>query len=338
MWYRHFRRALFALDPERAHRLALQAARLTSRLPAMRPPGTPVKLMGLCFLNRVGLAAGFDKNAEAVEGLGRLGFGFIEIGTVTPRPQSGQQPPRLFRLSAKSALVNRLGFPNIGAQAVASRLTRRRYRGVLGINIGKNADTPVARAVDDYVACLRTLHPVAEYMAVNVSSPNTASLRELLDAERLEPLLTALLTERETALRSSGRHLPILLKVSPDLHADGLQAVAIIAMRSGIDGLIATNTTLQKDSTLAQGVSDGGGLSGAPLHPLTLSTVSALRAAAGPKMVIVGVGGIDSAEKALAMRRAGADLVQLYTGLVYQGPALIGQCVNALEQQSADVS
>lgn len=286
--------------------------------------------MGLRFFNRVGLAAGFDKNAEAVEGLGRLGFGFIEIGTVTPRPQPGRPPPRIFRLPAESALVNRLGFPNIGAQAVASRLTRRRYRGVLGINIGKNADTPIARAVDDYVACLRTLHPVAEYLAVNVSSPNTVSLRELLDAERLEPLLTALLTERETAVRSSGRHLPILLKVSPDLPADGLQAIANIALRLGIDGLIATNTTLQRDSGSEPGASDGGGLSGAPLFPLTLSTVAALRAAVGLKVVIVGVGGIDSAEKALAMRRAGADLVQLYTGLVYQGPALIGQCARAL--------
>ena len=169
-----------------------------------------------------------------------------------------------------------------------------------------------------------------------MSSPNTASLRELLDAERLEPLLTALLTERDAALRSSGRRLPILLKVSPDLHAAGLQAVAAIALRSGLDGLIATNTTLQKDSGSAQGLSDAGGLSGAPLHPLALSAVSALRAAAGPKIAIVGVGGIDSAEKALAMRRAGADLVQLYTGLVYEGPALIGQCADALRQQSAD--
>lgn len=233
-------------------------------------------------------------------------------------------------MPAKSALVNRLGFPNIGAQAVAVKLRCRRYRGILGINIGKNADTPIDRAVDDYIACLRTLHPVADYIAVNVSSPNTVSLRELLSAERLEPLLTALLAERKTIGRPPDRYLPILLKVSPDLGADGLQAVTNVVRRLELDGLIATNTTLQRGPDTETRVSDGGGLSGAPLYPLALSTVSALRVTLGPRVVIVGVGGVDSAEKVLAMRRAGADLVQIYTGMVYQGPALVAQCVKAL--------
>lgn len=330
MWYRLLRPALFALEPERAHQLAVQASRLAGYLPALPTPGRPVNLMGLQFLNRVGLAAGFDKNAEAVDGLGRLGFGFIEVGTVTPRPQPGQPPPRLFRLPARSALVNRMGFPNVGAQAVAARLERRAYRGVLGVNIGKNADTPMPRAVDDYVACLRTLRPVADYIAVNVSSPNTASLRELLEPDRLEPLLTALLTEREAASRPSGRRLPILLKVSPDLDADGLRSVANVIKRSGLDGVIATNTTLHRDGVVEQGVRGLAGLSGAPLHSLALAAVSTLRASLGPNVSIVGVGGIDSAQKAVAMRSAGADLVQIYTGLVYQGPALVRQCAQAL--------
>lgn len=329
MWYQLLRPALFALDPERAHRLALQAARLAGYLPARRTSGVAVELMGLKFPSRVGLAAGFDKNADAVEGLGRLGFGFMEVGTVTPRPQPGQPQPRLWRLQEKSALINRLGFPNIGARAVASRLRQRRYGGVLGINIGKNADTPINQAVDDYVACLRILHPVADYVAVNVSSPNTAALRELLEPERLEPLLTALLSERETIGRCSGRRLPILLKVSPDLDAAGFRAIAHVAQRLALEGLIVTNTTLQWSSGPEQEIG-GGGLSGGPLHDLALAAVSALRASLSPKVVIVGVGGIDSAEKAVAMRRAGADLVQLYTGLIYCGTALIQECVTAL--------
>ena len=271
--------------------------------------------MGLRFSNRVGLAAGFDKNAEAVDGLGRLGFGFIEIGTVTPKPQPGQPRPRLFRLSPQSALVNRLGFPNIGALAVARQLKRRRYGGVLGINIGKNADTPIA---------------VADYIAVNVSSPNTASLRELLEPTRLEPLLTALLAENAVIGRASGRRMPILLKVSPDLDAEELQAVASIIQRLGLDGVIATNTTIRRDSGTDDGVGGVGGLSGAPLHLSALVTVSALRAKLSAKVAIVGVGGIDSAEKALAMRRAGADLVQIYTGLVYRGLGLVRECARAL--------
>jgi dihydroorotate dehydrogenase len=326
MLYSTLRPLFFALDPEHAHRLALEAARVASRVPGARPAGQPVELMGLAFPNRVGLAAGFDKNAVAVDGLGRLGFGFIEVGTVTPRPQGGQPRPRLFRHASEQALINRLGFPNDGAAAIAKRLRRRRYRGVLGVNIGKNADTPLDRALDDYVACLRALHGVADYVAVNISSPNTAALRELHAPARLEPLLTGLMRERDALLRGSTRRLPLLLKVSPDLDGAALQAVASVALRVRIDGLIATNTTVQRGPAFEQ----TGGLSGAPLHALALDTVAALRVLVGPDLPIVGVGGIDSVAKALAMRAAGADLIQIYTGLVYRGPALVRRLVRAL--------
>jgi dihydroorotate dehydrogenase len=331
MLYSAFRPALFTLDPERAHRLALDAARIYGRLPG-RPlrGGSGVDLMGLRFPNRVGLAAGFDKNAEAVDGLGKLGFGFIEVGTVTPRPQSGHSRPRLFRLPSSGALVNRLGFPNQGAATVARRLRRRRYGGIVGVNIGKHADTPIDRAVDDYVLCLRAVCDVADYVAVNVSSPNTASLRELHRPERLEPLLSALLSEREIISRERHRHVPILLKISPDLALDSLKDIAEIASRVPLDGIIATNTTVSRDASMPDSQSRDGGLSGAPLYPLSLRVVATLRRLLGPAFPLVGVGGVDSAAKARAMRSAGADLVQIYTGLIYRGPALVAECVRAL--------
>jgi dihydroorotate dehydrogenase len=332
MLYPTIRPILFAIDPERAHRLALDALRVAGHLPG-RPLGrSPVDLIGLHFPNRVGLAAGFDKNAEAVEGLGKLGFGFLEVGTVTPRPQPGQPRPRLFRLPQSNALINRLGFPSEGAAVVAARLRRRRYRGIIGVNIGKNADTPIDRAMDDYVSCLRSLHMVADYVAVNISSPNTAALRELHAPERLEPLLTALLTERDAVLRGSTRTLPLLLKVSPDLEPTSLESVANVARGVSLDGIIATNTTVRRDGTPPDMPPQTGGLSGAPLHSLSLGAVASLRRLLGPTFPIVGVGGIDSPEAARAMRAAGADLIQIYTGLIYRGPALVRRCVRALEQ------
>jgi dihydroorotate dehydrogenase len=287
--------------------------------------------MGLQFPNRVGLAAGFDKNAEAVDGLGRLGFGFIEVGTVTPRPQSGQPRPRLFRLPQRGALVNRLGFPNYGAAAIASRLERRRYRGVLGVNIGKNAETTIDRALDDYVSCLRTLHGVADYIVLNISSPNTAALRDLHEPARLEPLLSGVLGERDRLLRGGTRRLPVLLKVSPDLDSGALGDVARVAQHVSLDGLVATNTTVQRAGVNARWASQSGGLSGAPLHRLALATVAALRALMGARFPIVGVGGVDSVAKAAALRAAGADLVQVYTGLIYRGPGLVGRLARSLE-------
>ncbi len=310
----------------------MDTARIFGRIPG-RPvaAGSPVSLMGLRFANRLGLAAGFDKNGEAVDGLGKLGFGFIEIGTVTPRPQSGQPRPRLFRLPRSGALINRLGFPNDGVITVARRLAHRRYRGIVGVNIGKNADTPLDAATDDYMACLRAVCDVADYVAVNISSPNTVSLRELHRPERLEPLLGALSSERDTITRRTHRPLPIVLKISPDLGFDALEAVAGIALRIPLDGIIATNTTVQRRDPMPEGTgSPAGGMSGAPLHGLSLRTVSALRRLLGPAFPLIGVGGVDSPAKARAMRAAGADLVQIFTGLIYRGPTLVPQCIRAL--------
>lgn len=337
MVFAALRPALFTLDPERAHRLALDAARLYGRLPGRPLGGSAVTLMGLRFPNRLGLAAGFDKNAEAVDGLGKLGFGFIEVGTVTPRAQPGQSRPRLFRLPRSGALINRLGFPNQGAAAVARRLRHRRYGGVVGVNIGKNADTPIDEAIGDYILCLRAVCDTADYIAVNVSSPNTALLRDLLRPERLQPLLAALMRERGVISRELHRHVPILLKISPDLEVDSLEAIAEVARRTSLDGIIATNTTVRRDnSMLADAGSQDGGLSGAPLYPLSLQTVSTLRRLLGPALPIIGVGGVDSPAKARAMRAAGADLVQIFTGMIYRGPALVSECVRALRGISAE--
>ena len=331
MWYPLLRPALFALDPERAHALALEALALSGRRYRPAPSATPVECMGLRFPNRVGLAAGFDKNASAVDGLGRLGFGFLEVGTVTPRPQPGQPRPRLFRLPAAAALVNRLGFPNEGVAAVAARLRHRRFHGIVGVNIGKNAATPLDRALDDYVACLQGVARVADYVAVNVSSPNTPLLRELQSRARLEPLLTALLAERRA--HATGRPLPLLLKISPDLVPDELAEIAALVRQLGLDGVIATNTTLGRDGLGVRAPS--GGISGRPLHARAVEVVRALRAHLGPGIAIVGVGGVESAATALEFRAAGADLVALYTGLIYRGPALVRDVMRALGRDEA---
>jgi dihydroorotate dehydrogenase len=301
------------------------------RVPATRP----IECMGLHFPNRVGLAAGFDKNAVAVDGLGALGFGFIEVGTVTPRAQRGQPRPRVFRRPQAGALVNRLGFPNDGAEVVAARLRRRRYRGIVGVNIGKNAATPLDRAVDDYVRCLRALLGVADYVAINVSSPNTRSLRDLQASERLEPLLTALLEERERLSPVHARPVPMVLKISPDLMDSELLALAALLKRLPIDGVIATNTTLARDGMGPGAAGEAGGVSGAPLRATAVRTVARLRSWLGPEYTIIGAGGIDSAQAAARMREAGADLVQLYTGLVYHGPALVSRCIRELERRGS---
>lgn len=287
--------------------------------------------MGLRFANRVGLAAGFDKNGTAVDGLGALGFGFVEVGTVTPRPQAGQPRPRLFRLPASGALINRLGFPNDGAEKVAARLRHRKYRGIVGVNIGKNAVTPLARAVDDYVTCLRIVRPVADYVVVNVSSPNTVGLRELQSRNLLEPLLSALLEARREA--PGERRPPLLLKISPDLSESELRDIAMLVRRLPLDGVVATNTTLSREGLPGSAGAQTGGLSGRPLHALALRTVASLRTHLGPDVPIIGVGGIDSGRAARTMRTAGADLIQIYTGLIYRGPALVSECIRALDDQ-----
>jgi dihydroorotate dehydrogenase len=331
MWYSAIRTALFALDPERAHGLVLEALRVAGRRVRRLPSAAPIQCMGLRFPNRVGLAAGFDKNAIALDGLASLGFGFIEVGTVTPRPQAGQSRPRVFRLPSAGALINRLGFPNDGAAAVAARVRRRRYQGLVGINIGKNADTPITRAIDDYVSCWRTVRGVADYVAVNVSSPNTSGLRELQTRERLEPLLTALLEERARSSPVTARTLPLLVKISPDVSVAELSDIASLLKQLPMDGVIATNTTLSRVGARTGAAAQPGGLSGAPLWPLAVRSVADLRARLGPDFPIIGVGGINSPRAALAMREAGADLIQLYTGLVFQGPSLVSRCIQALE-------
>jgi dihydroorotate dehydrogenase len=326
VWYPALRPALFALDPERAHRLALAALKLAPARHMRLTDGAGIERLGLRFPNPVGLAAGFDKNAVAVGGLGALGFGFIEVGTVTPRPQRGQPRPRLFRVPAAHALINRLGFPNDGAHAVAARLASRRYSGIVGVNIGKNADTPLAHALDDYLACARRLRAVADYLVVNVSSPNTPGLRELQTRERLEPILAALKDE----LARGGRRVPLLAKLSPDLSPEELAGLAALARELPLDGLVAVNTTVGHTALAGGRERPAGGLSGAPLKEPARSAVAALRAALGPGITIIGVGGIDSGAAARALVAAGADLVQLYTGLVYRGPALVRECRRAL--------
>jgi dihydroorotate dehydrogenase len=281
-------------------------------------------VMGLRFPNRLGVAAGFDKNGIAVKGLGSLGFGFVEVGTVTPRAQSGQAKPRLFRLPQHEAVINRMGFPNDGAVVVAKRLRAAKYFGVIGANIGKNADTPLNDALQDYIAALQAVRDVADYVAVNISSPNTKGLRDLHDSDRLKPLIAGILKERDRLDAERGGQTPVLLKISPDMGNEALRELAELLCDLRVDGVIATNSTTARsaiaDDPLAM---QAGGLSGRPLHDRAVVVVRQLRQIVGDRMAIVGVGGVDSPEAAAAMRAAGADLVQLYTGMVYQGPGVV---------------
>ena len=318
---------LMRLDPERAHALTLDLLRFAGRLRLLRQPrasGSSIERMGLEFANRVGLAAGFDKNAVCIDALGRLGFGFIEVGTVTPRPQPGNSRPRVFRLREARSVVNRMGFPNEGVEALTARLARRRYTGICGVNIGKNAATPIDEAGADYAACLKAVYARADYVALNISSPNTARLRELQQEARLAPLLESLLELRGRLAREHGRHVPLLVKLSPDLSDEELTATARIIATLGIEGVIATNTTTRRPNLEGQAsAGEQGGLSGTPLLEQSLGAVRRLRAELGARAVIIGVGGIDSVAAARAMLAAGADLFQLYTGLVYRGPSLV---------------
>ena len=318
---------LLRLDPERAHALTLDLLRTASRLRLLAQPpvgGQSVTRMGLEFANRVGLAAGFDKNGVCIDALGRLGFGFIEVGTITPRPQPGNPRPRIFRLRESRAVINRMGFPNEGVESLTPRLAHRQFRGICGVNIGKNAATSLDEAGADYAVCLKAVYAHADYVTLNISSPNTARLRELQQRSRLTPLLESLLELRGRLAREHGRHVPLLVKLSPDLVDEELSATARIIGSLGIEGVIATNTTIRRPGLESQrGAEEQGGLSGPPLLDLSLGAVRQLRAALGTRAVIIGVGGIDSVPAAQAMLAAGADLIQVYTGLVYRGPQLI---------------
>jgi dihydroorotate dehydrogenase len=331
--YPLLRPVLFALPPEHAHALALAALQRAHSLGLLRDraadPRAAVTLLGLRFPNRVGLAAGFDKNGRYIDALGALGFGFVEVGTVTPRPQPGQPRPRLFRVRESGALINGMGFPNEGAAAVAARLAQRRFTGICGVNIGKNAATPLDAALDDYLECFRIVAPHADYVAINVSSPNTAGLRQLEEADQLQRIASALVEARRQLQCATTRRVPLLVKVSPDLAPADLVRSARLAHETGIDGIIATNTTLNRSGIAQRWRSYAGGLSGAPLRPLALQAVQLLRTALGAGVPIVAAGGIDSALHARDALDAGADLVQIYTGLIYRGPGLVREIIDA---------
>lgn len=330
--YELMRPWLFVLDAERSHELGLNALAALGALPGPLQPalGRSRTVMGIHFPNVVGVAAGLDKDAVAVEGLARLGFGHIEVGTVTPRPQPGNPKPRLFRLPEASALINRMGFNNEGAQAMAARLKRLKGRGCrlavpLGVNIGKNLNTPIERAVDDYLACMDALHESADYLAVNLSSPNTPGLRDLQYGEPLAALLEALKTRQAALEARNGRHVPLCVKLAPDLADADVAAIADAVLDFEIDGVIAGNTTVTRPEVAhLRRADEAGGLSGAPLASLARHLVTRLRERLDGRVAIIGVGGILSAADAQAMLDAGADLVQIYTGLIYRGPSLVG--------------
>jgi dihydroorotate dehydrogenase len=330
---------LFGLDPERAHDLTMESIAALQNTPAQclwaqTRVDAPLTLAGLKFPNRVGLAAGLDKNGRCIDGLGAMGFGFIEVGTVTPRGQPGNPKPRMFRLPEAEALINRLGFNNEGlASFLANVQKARSFRsrgGVLGLNIGKNASTPIERAADDYLECLTGVYPHADYVTVNISSPNTQNLRALQSDEALDALLGALRQRRDALSQQHGRRVPMFLKIAPDLDAAQIGVIAATLTRHGIDGVIATNTTIARDAV--QGMAhagETGGLSGRPVFEASNRVIRALRGALGAGYPIIGVGGVMSGDDARAKLAAGADLVQIYTGLIYKGPALVTEASRA---------
>ncbi len=334
--YSYLRKALFALDPERAHHVSLDAIGAAERLGLMslfnKPVADdPVELMGLTLPNPVGLAAGLDKNAQAFNGLGALGFGFVEVGTVTPRPQPGNPQPRLFRIEEADAIINRMGFNNLGVDYLVQRVKRRRYGGVLGINVGKNFDTPVERAADDYCLCMGKVYPYADYITANVSSPNTKGLRDLQFGESLNRLLDAIKEKQQQLAQQNDRYVPVAVKIAPDIEDDAIAQIAEALREFEIDGVIATNTTIDKSSVahLPHG-NEEGGLSGRPLREKSTQVIAQLAKELRGQIPIIGVGGIFDGESAAEKIRAGATAVQIYTGFIYRGPAVIREAVEAI--------
>ncbi len=337
MFYTLARPILFALDPERAHDIALWTLSIVARLGlARRLSGraisAPTTVMGLTFPNPVGLAAGLDKNAEYIDALSHLGFGFLEVGTVTPRPQRGNPRKRLFRISKAQALINRMGFNNDGVERFVTNVGAARYRGILGINIGKNFDTPIDRAIEDYRHCLRNVYHCANYVTINISSPNTQNLRSLQEGPALDHLLAGLADERDQLSDIHGRRVPVAVKISPDLDKHDVEFVAQSACRYGVDAIIATNTTVSRDGLQGLRHADQiGGLSGAPLRERATQTVVWLSDALAGQLPIIAAGGIMSAADAVEKISAGASLIQLYTGLIFRGPGLVTECAQALQ-------
>ncbi len=340
--YSAIRPWLFAIDAEKAHEFVLASMTAMSAAGLLKVASGPVvsdpfELLGLTFRNRVGLAAGLDKNAAHIDALSQLGFGFIEVGTVTPKAQSGNPKPRMFRLHEHQALINRLGFNNLGVETFLANVQRSRWinneGGLIGLNIGKNASTPIEQAINDYVIALRAVYPQAAYVTVNISSPNTKNLRQLHSGHEFEQLLGTLKKEQAALTRQHRRAVPMLVKIAPDLDDNQIDAIANSLSRLKIDGVIATNTTLDRSAVKGhKHEQEAGGLSGAPVLQSSNTVIRKLRAALPSKYPIVGVGGIMSAADAQSKITAGADLVQIYTGLIYRGPQLVSEIAHTLKQ------
>ena len=331
MMYDLFRPLIFKLAPETAHGLTLQSLACAERiglLPNVNPRTSPATLMGLHLPNPVGLAAGLDKNGEYIDGLAALGFGFIEIGTVTPRPQSGNPKPRLFRVPEHFAVINRMGFNNDGIDRLIANVQRAKYRGVLGINIGKNADTPMENAADDYLIGLEKAYPFASYITINISSPNTKNLRALQGGDELSRLLETLKNRQSSLHTKHGRYVPLAVKIAPDLDEAQIADIAHVAEQTQIDGIIATNTTIDKSSLGAHPLAqEAGGLSGAPVREPSNRVLQALAETLNGKIPVIGAGGILSGADAVRKMQLGAQAVQLYSGMVYRGPKLVEECL-----------
>ncbi|MCJ8167842.1 quinone-dependent dihydroorotate dehydrogenase [Atopomonas sediminilitoris] len=329
------RELLFKLTPETAHELTIDMLGVGGRLglPGLlfNTPQQPTQVMGLTFANPVGLAAGLDKNGDAIDGLSQLGFGFVEIGTITPRPQPGNPKPRLFRLPEAQAVINRMGFNNKGVDYLVARVEKARRAGVLGINIGKNFDTPVERANDDYLLCLDKVYTHADYVTANISSPNTPGLRTLQFGDQLKSLLDALAERREALTQQHGKRVPLAIKIAPDMNDEETALVAATIEQAGMDAVIATNTTIGREGVEGLPYADeAGGLSGAPVREKSLARVKALAEALSGRLPIIGVGGITEGKHAADLIAAGASLVQVYSGFIYRGPALIRESVDAI--------
>lgn len=334
--YSLLKKAIFTQDAEATHDATIALLKHTQRTPLSNlyrqcVPDKPVEVFGLTFPNPVGLAAGLDKNGECVDAFAAMGFGFVEIGTVTPKPQAGNDKPRLFRIKDAEGIINRMGFNNHGVDYLLHQVAQSRFKGVLGINIGKNKTTPEEQALDDYLIGLRKVYSAASYVTVNISSPNTPGLRALQYGEALENLLTGLKAEQQVLEQKHSKKVPLLVKIAPDLEDDEIQGIADSLRKSGVEGVIATNTTISRDNiTGLQHAKEAGGLSGAPLREKSLVVTEKLAKALAGELPIVAVGGIDSAEAAQARLDAGASLVQLYSGLIYHGPGLAAKVIRGL--------
>jgi len=336
MFYPAIRKLLFQFDAETIHELTIKGLKSTGKSPLnvfykQQVQDKPVTVMGIKFPNSVGLAAGLDKNGECINAFAAMGFGFVEVGTVTPRPQAGNDKPRIFRLPKANAVINRMGFNNKGVDYLVSQVQAANFKGVLGINIGKNKDTPEENAKDDYIHCMRKVYDFATYITVNISSPNTPGLRSLQYGDALDELLVALKSEQKVLSEKYGKYVPVAVKIAPDLTADEVKSIAKSLIDNEIDGVIATNTTLSREGV--EGLEFGdeqGGLSGQPVKEKSTLVIKLLSEALDNKLPIIGVGGIASSDDANEKLQAGASLVQVYTGFIYQGPELVKEIVNGL--------